>query len=179
MSFEVELKAWVDDPVSIEKKLIDNYDFRGSCIKRDTYYITSDKNKKFRLRIQENASGGSKKFIVTIKDKKIKEGMEENKETEFSVSDDKSFISFIEKLDCRVFSKKTKYCKLFMSGKYTIELNNVESLGYFIEIERLLEERNSGLISRVRKDILDIIDKLGIAKSRIESRTYNAMLSGK
>ncbi|MFO7849417.1 MAG: hypothetical protein R6V67_05615, partial [Spirochaetia bacterium] len=89
MGTEVEIKAWVDNPEAVRRFLRENSRFAGTYVKEDTYFcrISSgagqEKNGEtlFRLREQGGVS------VVTLKEKSRKEGVEVNREHEFTVSD--------------------------------------------------------------------------------------------
>jgi len=81
-----------------------------------------------------------------------------------------------------VLIEKKKKVKRFLfippedefSEKITIELNQVENLGYFLELETLVENQNQILpASRYLKKLLQ---EFKIPLSQIESRPYTELL---
>ncbi|MEW5818095.1 MAG: class IV adenylate cyclase, partial [Spirochaetota bacterium] len=136
MAVEVELKAWVDDKARVENWLNENCTFIRSYEKDDIYFAPEDdviKRLSFRLRRE------GKDSIVTIKEKAIVAGLEENIETEFSVSDGDAFVGFVTALGFKSYVRKRKRGKEYLSGGLRIELSDVECLGTFIEVEKLLD----------------------------------------
>ncbi|MCF7937223.1 MAG: class IV adenylate cyclase [Spirochaetales bacterium] len=185
MQYEVELKAWLDDPGRIEKKVASAYPGKSEYRKEDVYYSIPDccreaglNPRLFRLR-----SDGHK-HIVTGKMKELSDGMEINQEIEFEVSDPAAFQEFIDKLGFREEIKKVKKGRSYDAGKETIEVNEIEGLGSFIEIECIIESGSSGLqleeeFDQARKRLFLHLDEFGIDQKNIEDRYYIDMLRDK
>jgi len=178
---EVELKARLKNPEQVEKEIIKKAKPVGEFIEEDIYFTfantTGYQKQRFRLRrVQEKA-------IVTVKiEGKAEPGVEANQEFEFEVSDPEAFKVFCQEFGFRVLIEKKKKVKRFLfippedefSEKITIELNQVENLGYFLELETLVENQNQILpASRYLKKLLQ---EFKIPLSQIESRPYTELL---
>jgi adenylate cyclase class 2 len=173
MQFEIELKAWVDDYVSLENTLSKLARFEHSFYKKDEYFILprgSDGAKTIRIR-EEN-----EKVYVTMKKKTIRDGMEENEEIEFSVSDKSNFQEMLERLGFSKYIEKEKKGKKYSHAGFTIEISHVKHLGDFIEIEKIMKGKNPGEVQPVRLEIRKILAKLGVPEEKIEPRRYISML---
>ena len=201
---EVELKAWIDDPVALEAALAARFRFAGDYRKEDVYYRlwpaavrASSAGRgaeagqpptraplEFRLRI-ENATA-----IVTAKEKRIDNGIEVNRETEFVVSDPAAFEAFARFLGATPFVRKVKVGRLYEvpTGEATdgsarvsrpthLELSAVDRLGTFLEIERLIESDDPAAVADARSEIRSLLVGLGINPSKIEPRYYIDMLA--
>lgn len=173
MVHEIELKVRVDDPAALEEKL------KGSCVfvrtydKFDTYYsypCGPEEGKAFRLR----KDGGG--CIVTVKEKKVLNGIEHNMEREFSVSSEELFTYFILSLGCSVKVTKRKKGSLFKLGDINLELSRVERLGWFLEVEKICGSNDPAEHEMAKKEILAVLKRFGIPEDRIEARYYTDML---
>jgi adenylate cyclase class 2 len=78
------------------------------------------------------------------------------------------------------FKEKIRKRKIGSTYDYegiTAELTEVEGLGWFIELEILLPERDNEKIENVRERLLCLLDLLEVSRSKIESRSYSSMLA--
>ena len=178
---EVELKARLKNPEQVEKEIIKKAKPVGEFIEEDIYFTfantTGYQKQRFRLRRVQG------KAIVTVKiEGKAEPGVEANQEFEFEISDPQAFKVFCQEFGFRVLIEKKKKVKRFLfippedefSEKITIELNQVENLGYFLELETLVENQNQILpASRYLKKLLR---EFKIPLSQIESRPYTELL---
>lgn len=173
---EIECKAWVDYPEIIRNKLRELYTYRTSYTKNDTYYRFPGRKESFRIRHQENGT------IVTMKKKSRQNGFENNLEIEFSVSDTGNFMRFIGEFHCPVYVKKIKRSEVYTAEGLTVELSHVETLGWFLEIEKLViskaGEENRDEQRTAREEILAILRDLQISEEKIEERYYTELITG-
>ncbi len=178
---EVELKARLKNPEQAEKEIQKRARFIGEFIEQDTYFTfantTGYQKQRFRLRIVED------KAIVTVKiEGEAEPGVEANQEFEFEVSDPQAFKVFSQEFGFRVMIEKKKKVKRFLfippeeefSEKITIELNQVENLGYFLELETLVENQNQ--VTPASRYLKTLLQKFNIPLSQIESRPYTELL---
>ena len=175
MTFEVEIKARVQDYTALKTRLEERYGAGKAQYKSDQYFSRYDEpdDPAFRFRIEQSEDG--EKNHVTAKIKTIEEGVEVNTEVEFSVSDPKAFSAFSAMLDYTLTIEKTKNGYAWTPAPATtIELTEVGSLGYFLEIEELVESWDA--IKDARARILDILTSLGFSEKDIEPRFYIDML---
>lgn len=172
MTTEVEIKAWVDDPQALRQLLAEHYHHERSYLKEDVYYrLPGGKGIEFRLRVEEKAS------MVTAKRKSLKDGVEVNEEMEFHVSDAAEFERFAGYLGATVFARKRKSGDRYDASGTTIELSHVDRLGHFVEIERLVDDADSGRIRAAEREVRSLLGELGIPEEKVEPRYYTAMLA--
>lgn len=172
MAMEIEIKAWVDDTVEVEENLRSLYGDPLPVHKEDIYYTADDRFPLLNtLRLRR--SGG--KWIFTYKDKSIEERTEVNREHETLVESFEVMDEFLKRIGCRYYLEKKKQGLLFSSGGLTIELVEVEGLGTFLEVEKVLPEDKVDVES-VRAELLAVFDRAGIPRRRIEARYYSDML---
>ena len=177
MAFEIEMKAWVDDPEKLERRLYETAEYQSSFHKRDRYYRYPEgapvQGKTIRLRTDGDT------VFVTTKDKSVVNGMEENREIEFTVSDYHAIEILLSRLGCSPFVEKVKKGKRFSKDDLILELCEVESLGWFIEIEKIIPENDTDQVRKARTEVEEMFRSLGIGKEKIETRYYTDLLKGK
>lgn len=195
MAYEVELKAWVDDPAATETRLRERFRLEGRFDKEDVYYRApvqvDGRREEFRLRVERwspagSAAGspdtgepaGEPQAVVTWKAKSRSGGLEVNEEREFAVSNPAEFRALAERLGCTVFFRKKKRGVRFSNRDTTLELEEVEGLGTFIEIETLIENDAPDTVAAASARIRGLLRELGVSEDRIEERYFIELLSG-
>ncbi len=181
----MELKAWADDLNGLRKKVEKIAKLKEEIIQEDIYFAFANtkgyQKQRFRLRKCGMQS------IVTVKlEGKACPGVEANREFEFEVSDPEGFKVFCQQFGFRVLISKKKIVRkyLYLPAKkefyrpskdgVIIELNQVEGLGDFIEIEAMVDHpRQIRPASRFLKSLLK---KLGVPASQIEPTPYTELL---
>jgi predicted adenylyl cyclase CyaB len=165
MTIEVEFKAWVDDPSAFKAKLDAQAAFVGEVQKHDIYFRQpGDSEGHFRLRREGQTS------TVTTKYKRIVDGTEISDEIEFEVSEAGAFCRLADRFGFEPFVIKRKASRVYRVGTTTLELNEVEHLGFFIEVEMLCEDESQ--VEGARKELAAWADRLGIPDEAIEPRPY-------
>ncbi len=173
--WEYEFKSAINDLPSIRNRL-KMLCGEHSCfiLKNDTYY-GENSLPLFRLRRMKN--GETVSCIVTSKSKRTEGRSEISRETEFTVDAPESFEEFCSSLGFHPVIKKEKKTELFRYGKWNLELNEVESLGFFLEAEYLSEEElPEGVWEKER---LSLMSDLGLKETDLEIRPYTELLSDK
>jgi len=172
VAYEIEIKAWVEEPEALRKLLGESYSYVRSYVKEDTYFQFPGKKETFRLRKQGEEN------IVTMKKKYREHGIEENLETEFTVSDGDAFENLVFEIGCSVYVKKRKTTDAFDADGITVELSSVDKLGWFVEIEKLVHSENWEDKDSAKEEIMKIFDFLNIPREKVEPRYYTEMLTG-
>jgi len=173
MTFEVELKARLRNPDAIKTKAAQMGSLKKETLKEDVYFrpkgdtsaVPAD---RYRLRRE------GKVATVTFKQKIIAGGTEVNRETEFTVDNAHAFFQFAERYGFEPFVVKRKKSRTYQVGRASVELNDVEHLGCFIEIEILCEEESE--IAVARTEIARLFTQLGLSSEDLEPRFYIDML---
>ncbi|MHC6203405.1 class IV adenylate cyclase [Breznakiellaceae bacterium SP9] len=185
MSTEIELKAWVADPDAVKARLSEIAEYVGYVHKEDQYWTDRFAN-GVRVRNEEAAPANGTKTqstIVTYKTKETRDGIEINDEHEFTVSNGGA----LEDLFLRIgltpqFSKEKKgwtwkYNDTEGAQPITAELLDVHSLGYFAELEIVLETADDASIQQSRARLFDLLDTIGISRDKIETKYYAELLA--
>jgi len=175
MATEIEMKAHCSDPAAVERLLEARARFLGGYRREDSYFhgpLVDGERVDFRLRRQADG------WLCTWKNKTISRGLEVNREREFELADGPAFLELVERLGCRIFVRKNKQGKAWRLGRLTVELSNVEGLGWFVEVELLLpaEEAPRAELESAEAEIRGVLSGLGLAEADIEPRPYTAML---
>lgn len=175
--FEVELKARVADPGAALERIAAFAEYRRDFNKSDAYWHgpgwrDARGSKGFRLRVDGAAS------MVTFKDKTYEAGVEVNAETEFEVGDAEAFRALVTRIGCEPYYEKSKSGKAFSYGGCTIELCSVSGLGWFVEIERLVETGSEAELAEARATVRRVLSLCGVPESSIEPKTYSELILG-
>jgi adenylate cyclase class 2 len=173
MAFEVELKAHLNRPEVIEARAAELGVFKGETWKEDIYFrrrgdtavLPAD---RYRLRRELGRA------IVTFKELVQAGGVEVNDEIEFGVDDAHAFFQFADRFGFEPFVVKRKKSRVYRIERANVELNAVEHLGNFIEIEILCDEE--ALIPVARTEIARLYQNLGLTAADLEPRRYIELL---
>ncbi|MDR2734923.1 MAG: class IV adenylate cyclase [Spirochaetota bacterium] len=183
MAFEVEIKAYVVDPVRLKAVLLERYGSGEEFQKRDLYFAYAERIERtsrlradqlaFRLRYEQ--SGGEEMSIVTAKKKNMQASVEINEEYEFAVSDPEAFCAFAAALGYGIALEKNKIGQAWTpEPRVTIELALVAGLGHFVEIENLVDAESA--VAAAHDRVRALLASLGFDEQDIEPRYYTDML---
>ncbi len=175
MHFEVECKVRIEkNEVKSLHDSISLYVAGGECQdieKKDTYYSQVGNDiTLFRVRSVEGS------YLITRKMKEARnDGVEVNQEIEFTANGQfDSIHSFFTSLGYSIIIKKEKRGWAWHEDNLTIELVEVAPLGWFLEIEVLIEQEN------LKRQALDRLEKvredLHIYSRELVPMYYNDML---
>ena len=190
MSLEVELKAHVSDHLALQKRLelLPGISPALCELKEDTYFCRQGGDALFRMRLEQTGKSFASmhgSLVFTYKNKAIRDGIEVNEEVEFSSPSDQGpyALQFFLSMGYEVYITKTKrgfiytYSVVPELPLLTVELVEVIGLGWFIEMEFVLEDKS--LIGQARDNLLLVLDSLGIGRSDIEDQYYMHLLKKK
>ena len=186
MATEIELKAQIDNPKELEISLSKLASFAGTFEKADIYYTQKDPfaitgRMSYGVRVRKQTitdrNGTLKETtFVTYKTKEVQDGIEVNDEKEFEVFSGTAFEEFLEYLGYIEKIRKRKTGSTYDNNGMTVELTEVEALGWFIELEILVSEKDNETIVYEKERLLGFLDQLAIPRNSIESRSYTEML---
>ncbi len=167
------MKAWVRNRGSVEAFLSERAQRVRDYTKDDEYRRApaadaEGRTQEFRLRLDDDAA------VCTFKDKEIVDGLEVNREREFTVDDPDCFRELLDRIGCRVFLRKVKRGTQHSLDGVNAELSEVEGLGTFLELEIVRDEE--GDTEAARAHLQDLFLEAGISLQEVESRTYTSML---
>jgi len=187
MATEIELKARVYDSEALKILLYEKAEYVSAFKKEDTYWLLAPgltalpDPRRLRVRREQRSHLDGKTVsatVVTYKLKELRDGMEVNEELEFAVTPGVEFEEFLKSMGFTPGMSKKKQGWDFSRNGINAELVEVESLGWFIELEILA--KNTGnpeeVIAEARERLFGFLDELGISRDDIESRYYTEML---
>ena len=168
--FEVEAKVAISK--SEYKQLQKVLNKSAKCLeslKNDDTYYGDPKNVFLRLRCR----GGEYEF--NLKRRQTIRGIESNIEMEWGIKDERVWKKLLKKLTVLPTGRKYKESQRYAKDGFTIELNRVRRLGYYLEIERLVKRKED--VRKAKKKLLELFKKLGYERNRFETRPYLELLS--
>ncbi len=176
---EVETKVKIHDAESMRKRVRKIADFVKKRKKADDYFSIKRKGypkKAFRIRATKD------EFVVNFK-KWLKKYWSKDivvkKEFEFNLRDKEHLEHLLELFRDLGFSEWIRKTKISESYRYrkdrraNIEINNVEHLGYFLEIEYLCQKHE---MQKAKRVIRQILKELNVKQKDIDNTGYTRML---
>lgn len=179
---EVETKVKIDNVTKLRNKIKKIAVFKKKESRGDDYFTLQKRGypkKAFRIRYD------GKKYVLNFK-KRLKNLFSKDivvkEEFEFELSDIgriDNFLFFLEDLGFKEWVKKRKYVESYLYKKdkrVVIEINKVEHLGYYLEIEYLAKKSE---VEKAKKKIRQVLKELGIKKNQIDNVGYTRRLYDK
>jgi adenylate cyclase class 2 len=195
MAFEIELKAHLDDPEPVKRRLDSLGSYCGGYHKVDAYWYPAGTVSGLRIppsgvRLRRQADTGTdgvvrESVLVTYKMREMQNGIEVNDEREFSVSGTAVFEDLLGRLGMEPGIRKEKQGEAWrvrlgageaVPGECLAELSLVKRLGWFIELEIIAENGDGQTVMESGNRLRALLKKLGVGEERIESRPYTQML---
>lgn len=173
---EVEVKYRIKDLESYQQRLISSGgQFRKKEHQEDTYFTspTHDllKNDEI-LRVRRiNQNNGT----LTYKGpNRNKDGSKSRKEIETQVKSPGLLSEILRTLDFSIDAKVIKNRRFFELKESTVVVDEVEDLGRYAEIERVVESNKA---ENAREKISALASKLGLKETQIVPETYLELVS--
>ena len=191
MATEIELKARVRHSEALKSLLHEKAEYSSAFEKDDTYWafppeLCTAARPIPRLRVRRETHrlpGGTSvsATLATYKTKEVRDGIEINDELEFEVKPGPEFERFLETLGYKPVVSKGKRGWAFFREGITAELVEVGKLGWFIELEILVDVMDADKLEKTvaegKEKLLGFLALLGIGEEAIESRYYTEMLA--
>ena len=144
--------------------------FKGESVKNDTYY-SDTKIAHIRTRNEKGET------IFCIKNKTLTKGVEANTEMEWKISDPKQWNKTLGKIGIKSSVKKFKRSESYEWKGFHIELNHITRLGYYLEIETMVNKEED--VSKAKQELIDLFKRLGYSQKAFEKRYYLELLAMK
>ncbi len=171
---EIELKGYANN--RIFEKVRERFEFMRKEMHEDIYYQHpcrdfSKTDEALRIRIKR--FNGHFEAFLTYKGPKLDNMSKTRKEIEVPISDVDAYSDLLTSLGFKkvltIVKVREKY---YVEKGVTITLDEVEGLGKFIEIEKLVKEEKD--IKNEVKKLREILEGLGV--ERFERRSYLELL---
>ena len=179
---EVETKVKVHDAAALREKIKKIAIFEKEESRGDDYFTLQKKGypkKAFRIRYD------GKKFVVNFKKrlhKLFSKDIVVKQEFEFTLTDTEhldNFIALLEDFGFKEWVKKRKHTESYLYKKdknVVIEINNVEHVGSYMEIEYLAQPKQ---VKKAKEKIREVLKALEIKQSDIDNVGYTRRLYDK
>ncbi|MBE6485453.1 MAG: class IV adenylate cyclase [Methanosphaera stadtmanae] len=174
---EIEIKAKITNPkIAFEKIQEIGGVYSHTEIQRDIYF--NGENKDFKktdeaLRIREIPDGDDFINILTFKGPKLDSKTKTRKEIEVTINDKDNMTEILINLGYKPSAIVNKVRRIFKYDKYTITVDKLNELGYFIEIEYVT--KNSEDIEVIQDKIFEIFNQMDITEG-FEKKSYLELL---
>jgi len=170
---EIEVKAKVKDLNDLTEKLEDfGCQISAPIVQKDKIFLHKDSDfKKYQGKVFLRIRNANGKYILTLK--KQLENELDNIEKEFEISDPVEAEQMLELMDYQVTVKVNKVRKTCKYKDMTICLDQVEELGDFVEVEKLVEEGES---LKIQEELFQFLQSLGIDKDDQVLKGYDTMI---
>lgn len=149
---------------------------------RDLYFNGTERDfrhtdEALRLRRVRRLPDGPLESVVTYKGPKLDQVSNARTEYETGVSDGETAEKLLEALGYRPLAAVEKIRRTYRREEITLCLDQVTDLGSFLELEILEpgEEQREAAVAR----LLELLEELGIPRSRLSRRSYLELLAEK
>ncbi len=173
MPLEIEIKMKVDDLDAIERRVIDaGGEFVADMLEKNTYFDSRDRaftgaDQGLRIRQEFGASDGSlRQTVMTYKGPREPGLTKKREEIEFALDHAEAATEILERLGFGISLAFEKSRKRYRLADCIIELDILEALGRFVEIEGPSDE-----------SVLAMRDRLGLADFEVVSKGYAALVA--
>ncbi len=169
MTYEIELKAHVIDAAGLEQRAAQIGTFIKETFKEDVYFRRQGNRDRLpvdRYRLRREVG----QAVVTFKEQIEASGLEVNREVEFTVDNAHAFYQFAQRFGFEPFAVKRKKSRVYSVGRAHVELNEVEHVGHFAELEILCQAESDIPLARI--EISQLLLRLGLPEAAIEPRRY-------
>lgn len=177
---EVEIKAKIQDPkIAFEKIKEIGGEYSHSEIQKDIYFNgehTDFRKSDEALRIREIPDGDDFKNILTYKGPKLDTETKTRKEVEVEIDNKEKMTEILINLGYKPSAIVNKVRRIFKYNDYTITVDKLKELGYYMEIECVTD--NTEDIDSIQEKIFDIFNILGISDG-FENTSYLELLEKK
>lgn len=167
---EVEVKGYADE--RIFERVRENFKLIRVEYHEDTYFQHpcrdfSETDEALRIRIRR--FDGHFEAFLTYKGPKIDPNSKTRREVEVPITDPDKHVEILESLGFKeVLTIEKRREKYYVDKGIMIDLDDVEGLGKFIEIEALAEREE--VVEESVKILREILESLGV--ERFERRSY-------
>ncbi len=183
MAFEIEAKARILEPkrlTTLRDELNRRGAFQRSFLKQDIYYAPEGAkgcdDSLIRLRFSGDDHG---KAVVTRKEKSLLGRVEVNKEFEFTVEPADVFEKMLSSIGFSKYIEKVKEGESWiLDDGVHAELCDVKGLGWFLEIELVLDPDKGKVLEKkaLTDSLIDIFHQLGIDEAALVEEYYIDLL---
>ncbi|MHA1755107.1 MAG: class IV adenylate cyclase [Candidatus Odinarchaeia archaeon] len=171
---EIEVKFPVKDVNKLKRKLTEIGAIKlHSQIEEDIYFQHptidfSITDEALRLR---KING---EYTLTYKGSKLDKTTKTREEINVRVDDGDSFKEILIRMKFKPFMEVTKTRDIYSLNEIHIYLDNVNSLGYFVELEKIVSNQKE--LEEEKRKIFETVKKLGLSEKNSIRKSYLELL---
>lgn len=177
---EVEMKAKINNNKEAFEKIKEiGGEYSHTEKQHDIYFNAPNKDYKETdeaLRIREIPRVDDFERILTYKGPKLDSKSKTRKEVEVNIDDTDNMVEILKSLGFKPSAVVNKIRRIFNYDKYTITIDKLNRLGYYMEIEYVANKDED--IEEIRNNIIKVFEKLEIT-SGFERTSYLELLEQK
>lgn len=170
---ELEYKSKISDPERIESKLLElGAEFEAQYRELDVYYQHPSRefrDEALRLRFLPNPE-------LCYKSPKLESKFKARSELKLGISDPQVLHSILSELGFRVFARLEKLRREYRLGEFRICLDQLENLGWFLELELLVNPTQLGACEH---RLEELVRKLGLDPAEGIKKSYLELVLGR
>lgn len=177
---EVELKAWADLALARARLEARGKKLEKTSVKEDLYLCAPEVDPRRadarRDRVVRIRQDGDATFL-TAKRKRVEGGVETSEEIELEADPGGAARALLDYMGYRPFLRKRKTSAVYLWAEGVhVELNTIDGLGDFVEIEALVPDgAPATAVEAARETLRAVARELGVA-DRVEPRIYAELL---
>lgn len=165
---EIEILVRIHDDLSTAQQALQSYNFQGTQTVIDQYFFdplrddlrlnpNGSVSNSFRIRTKNNQT-----YLTYKHDHYHQDGTwSHSDEYETEVGDHRSITDIIEHLGLQPLIKVTNHIHIYTTDQYEINLEQVEDLGLFLEVEYKYPVPDDQ-VPTIKQQIQTFIDQLGL-----------------
>ncbi|MHA1212243.1 MAG: class IV adenylate cyclase [Candidatus Heimdallarchaeota archaeon] len=174
MPIEVELKLKVDNLEDIEYSLVEKgASLVEMVIQRDHYFAHPTRDYSITdeaLRIREDGE----RFYLTYKGPKFDDKSKTRLEYNVKIANSTEMIKILTLLDFKQVIVVTKERKIYQYKNTQCCLDHIESLGSFIEVEQIIEDKAE--YPTIRNNLYEILKELKLDPAKQITESYMELI---
>jgi adenylate cyclase class 2 len=179
---EVEIKASIDrsEIKDIRKKLVFlGAEFKGKTKEKDTYFTAPHRDfiktkECLRIREKDDCAELTYKGQSTGEMIETKQFWKEEIDIPISSIYARKLESLFISLDFRIVARVIKEREKFIIGNQILTIDNIENLGYFLEVEKNIEKQEEREVAL--KENMNLLKKLGIGEENVITEPYRDLV---
>jgi adenylate cyclase class 2 len=177
---EVEIKARITDVTAVEKSLSAlGFTEELTVSERDVYFNGNDRDfrktdEALRIRACKDINADTESNALTYKGPKLGSESQTRKELEISFEDPAKMKEILSALGYPTVLEVRKLRRMYRLGEITACVDQVDSLGDYLELEKLVMDQN-GYPAAV-SELYELLSKLGIPKEALTQYSYLELL---
>ena len=180
---EVEMKAKLANPAAMEQLLMSRGFIKAQYVsEQDAYFNGNNRDfrktdEALRIRICEDIETGAKENTLTYKGSKLGSESQTRQEFEVAFENSANMLAILSALGFLHIFEVKKMRKSYTLGGITACIDHVDSLGDFLELEKLVESKED--YPEAVQELYAWLQRLEISKDSLTQLSYLELLMKK